>query len=99
MLSLSQINDYRASKGRDPLTSKPDNMAPAINVLDRLIREQLHLSDQIILNNSEDPDADKIQIEMLTAKIDSIKKFIVGHPESTWTMPVLEYRIRQEFYK
>lgn len=99
MLSLSQINDYRASKGRDPLTSKPDNMAPAINVLDRLIREQLHLSDQIILNNSKDPDADKIQIEMLTAKIDSIKKFIVGHPESSWTMPVLEYRIRQEFYK
>jgi len=99
MLSLSQINDYRASKGRDPLTSKPDNMAPAINVLDRLIREQLHLSDQIFLNNSEDPDSDKIQIELLTTKIDSIKKFIVGHPESSWTMPVLEYRIRQEFYK
>lgn len=99
MLSLSQINDYRASKGRDPLTSKPDNMAPAINVLDRLIREQLHLSDQIFLKNSEDPDADRMQIELLTTKIDSIKKFIVGHPESSWTMPVLEYRIRQEFYK
>lgn len=99
MLSLSQINDYRASKGRDPLTSEPDNMAPAINVLDRLIREQLHLIDQILLDNSKNPDADKLQIELLTTKIDSIKKFIVGHPESTWTMPVLEYRIRQEFYK
>lgn len=53
MLSLSEINDYRASKGRDPLTSKPDNMASAINVLDRLIREQLYLSDQISLNNSK----------------------------------------------
>lgn len=99
MLSLSQINDYRASKGRDPLTSKPDNMAPAINVLDRLIREQLHLSDQIFLNNSKDPDSDRIQIELLTTKIESIKRFIVGHPESSWTMPVLEHRIRQEFYK
>lgn len=99
MLSLSQINDYRASKGRDPLTSKPDNMAPAINVLDRLIREQLHLSDQIFLNNSTDPESDKIKIQLLTTKIDSIKKFIVGHPESSWTMSVLEYRIRQEFYK
>ena len=99
MLSLSEINDYRASKGRDPLTSKPDNMALAINVLDRLIREQLYLSDQIFLNNSEDPDADRLQIELLTTKIDSIKKFIVRHPESNWTMSALEYRIRQEHYK
>ena len=99
MLSLSEINDYRASKERDPLTSKPDNMAQAINVLDRLIREQLYLSDQISLNKSEDPDSDRLQIELLTKKIDSIKKHIVSQPESTWTMKKLEYRIRQEHYK
>ena len=99
MLSLSEFNDYQTSKARDPLTSKPDKMAPAINVLDRLIREHLLLSDQIFLGISKDVEEDSGQMQILEQKIESIKRFIVSHPESTWTMSVLEYRIRQEHFK
>ena len=99
MLSLSEINDYRASKGRDPLTSEPDNMALAINVLDRLIREHLLLSDLMFLGDSKDVDEDNSKIKILQQKIERIKRFIVGHPESNWTMSLLEYRIRQEHFK
>ena len=99
MLSIPEFNDYQTSKARDPLTSKPDKMAPALRVLDRFIIEQLYISDQIHLNNSEDSDLDRLQIELLTDTIQSIKKYIVTHPDSSWSMSKLEYRIRQEHYK
>ena len=99
---LEEINNYRASKGRDPLTPAdlaPDPMATAMDTLDLLIREQLLLTDKLFLNASEDPKADKTQIEKLNKQIEEVKDWIVDHPESIWTMEVLEYRIRQVHYK
>ena len=99
---LEEVNNDRASKGRDPLTPAdlaPDPMATAMDTLDLLIREQLLLTDKLFLNASEDPKADKAQIEKLNSEIEEVKKYIVNNYESTWTMDVLEYRIRQVHFK
>jgi len=99
---LQNVNEYRAKKGRDPLTPgdfAPDPMAASLKSLDLLIRERHLLLDKIYLNASENPHDDEYKADRLEEEINELKEWICLHPESKWTMEVLDYRIRQEHYK
>lgn len=99
---LEHVNRYRASKGKDLICPDDlmfDPMSRCIGELDLLIREHSLLVDRCLLDMSEDEDADKARIDKLTVLIEEAKEAIVNDPDSNWTKPVLEYRIRQEHYK
>ena len=99
MTSFSEIKDYRASKGRDPLTSKPDSMSRCIAELDLLISEHTLLVDRCLLDISENEEVDGARIQELDSLIKKARQHIVNGPDSKWTEEVLDHRIRQEHYK
>ena len=99
---LEEVNRYRASKGRDlicPDDLCPDPMSRCIAELDLLIREHDLLVDRVLLDLADNDLAHKTKIEELSSLIEEAKELIVNDPDSNWTKPVLEYRIRQEHYK
>jgi hypothetical protein len=99
---LEQINQYRKQKGKDFLTPDdfaPDPMASLMNELDLLIREKTLLVDKVLLDKSTQVREDKKKIDLLKEQIEDIKESITTHPESTWTIELLDYRIRQVHYK
>ena len=83
MLSISEINEYRESKGRDPIQLHKLSKNPAATQLRELDNATIDM-----LNHGGPRQL-----------VDDLFQQIVDDPSNTWTQSSLHYRQLQEHYK